>query len=357
MDRTSLTSSIARTTQSKWAETCARAIVFLLLAGLLSAILFVRLLSPLVGNRQVIELHARMPEQGGWSQSDMTVQVGQPLHLRLISDDVLHGFKIGQDDRPAIDMLPGKPVETTLTFGQPGKYTFYCTRWCGPNHWRMRGVIEVLPTSGDLQTESKASAPLYAQLGLDIDAPHPAETTPQQIPSAQQGAFLDTGLSSKYSSQAYLRSHSPAAVWDDLRRDPATQDLSEQQAWDLVAFLWASNTDPQKLALGKELYAENCAACHGEQAGGDGVFAEQQPGDDETNSNQTRINGHSLATPADFTAAETMLGASPSLLQGKIVRGGMGTGMPYWGPVFTEEQIWALVDYLWTFQFDMEVER
>jgi len=26
-----------------------------------------------------------------------------------------------------------------------------------------------------------------------------------------------------------------------------------------------------------------------------------------------------------------MLGASPALLHGKIVRGGMGTGMPYWG--------------------------
>ena len=46
-----------------------------------------------------------------------------------------------------------------------------------------------------------------------------------------------------------------------------------------------------------------------------------------------------------------MLGASPALLQGKIVRGGMGTGMPYWGPIFTDEQIWSLVAYLWTFQF------
>jgi hypothetical protein len=40
-----------------------------------------------------------------------------------------------------------------------------------------------------------------------------------------------------------------------------------------------------------------------------------------------------------------MLGASPALLQGKIIRGGMGTGMPYWGPIFTEAQTWALVDY------------
>jgi cytochrome c oxidase subunit 2 len=348
---------MARSTQSKWAETGARVLVFLLLAGLLFAVLFLRFFPHLIGARQVVELHARMPEQGGWSQSDLTVQAGQPLRLRLISDDVLHGFKIGQDDRPAIDMLPGKPVETTLTFEQPGKYTFYCTRWCGPNHWRMRGVIEVLPASGGTQPDSTGPAPLYAQLGLDIDAPHPAETVPQRTPSAQQGAILDTGLSPRYSSQVYLRSHSPAAVWDDLRRDPETQDLNDQQVWDLVAFLWVSNTNPQKLALGKELYAENCAACHGEQGSGDGVFAARQPEDGGTIPGQSGIDGHNLAAPADFSAAESMLGASSAVLQGKIMRGGMGTGMPYWGPVFTEEQIWALVDYLWTFQFDMEVER
>jgi mono/diheme cytochrome c family protein len=30
----------------------------------------------------------------------------------------------------------------------------------------------------------------------------------------------------------------------------------------------------------------------------------------------------------------------------------MGTGMPYWGPIFTDAQVWSLVAYLWTFQFD-----
>jgi mono/diheme cytochrome c family protein len=353
----SLTPQITVARQSSWAETGARAAVILFLFALLLAILAGRFLPDLISGREVIELHARMPEQGGWSQSDLSVLAGQPLHLSLVSDDVLHSFKIGQDDRPAIDLLPGIPVETTLAFGQPGKYTFYCTRWCGPNHWRMRGVIDVLPASGDSQSVSKASTPLYVALGIDIDSPHPAQTVPQRTPSAQQGAELDALISPKYTSQVYLRSHSPAQVRDDLRRDPAIRGLGEQQVWDLVAYLWASNTNAQKLALGKTLYTENCAACHGEQGAGDGVFAVQQPGDNDTIPDQAGIDGHSLAATADFSAAETMLGASSAVLQGKIVRGGMGTGMPYWGPVFTEDQIWALVDYLWTFQFDMEVER
>ena len=64
--------------------------------------------------------------------------------------------------------------------------------------------------------------------------------------------------------------------------------------------------------------------------------------------------GRALLPPGDFTNAQKMLGASSALLQGKIIRGGMGTGMPYWGAIFTGEELEALVDYLWTFQFPVE---
>jgi mono/diheme cytochrome c family protein len=37
------------------------------------------------------------------------------------------------------------------------------------------------------------------------------------------------------------------------------------------------------------------------------------------------------------------------VLYAKIRRGGMGTGMPNFGTLFTTEETWALVDYLRTF--------
>ena len=58
-----------------------------------------------------------------------------------------------------------------------------------------------------------------------------------------------------------------------------------------------------------------------------------------------------LQRPASFTDPQRMLGASPALLEGKILRGGMGTGMPSWGPIFKESDIWNIVGYLYTFQF------
>lgn len=303
-------------------------------------------------NLEDLTLHARMAELGGWDPATISATVGEPLHLRLTSDDVTHSFKVGQTDWPAVDVLSGETTELTLTFDHPGKYVFYCTRWCGPNHWRMRGTIEVSGADNSQAEPATAeSAPLYVDLNLDIDAPQPAPATPQAKPSAARGnAFLEQ-VPSVYRSTIYLRTHSPAEVWRALRTDPFTQELSDQQVWDLVAALWQMNTSQAQLDLGADLYAQNCAACHGESGGGDGVFARQMGEQSETP--EITMSGHELKTPTDFTSPDTMLGASPALLQGKIMRGGMGTGMPYWGPIFTENQIWAIVDYLYSFQFDV----
>ena len=324
------------------AERFARLFVIGLLIGLPLALFSARLL-PLDRSARAIEMHARMPESGGWLPTDVSARVGEPLRLRLTSDDVIHSFAIGQSDTPAVDIFPGQVVETTLVFDQPGKYVFYCTRWCGPNHWRMRGTIEV---SGVSATPEEEKIPLYAQLGIDIDAPHMAEVLPTRRPSAARGAQLGVQISDDYLSLAFLRSHSPAQVWQDLRADQISQGFNDEQVWDLVAMLWQRATTPEALAEGRQLYAQNCAACHGEDGTGDGVMADSLTTDGQSH--------HATKPPAQFSEVANMLGASPALLQGKIVRGGMGTGMPYWGPVFTEEQTWALVGYLWSFQFDFE---
>jgi mono/diheme cytochrome c family protein/plastocyanin len=298
-------------------------------------------------HRDRLTLHARMAEQGGWDPATISARVGEPLLLHLTSDDVTHSFAVGQMDMQPVNVYPGEVTELALTFDRPGKYVYTCTRWCGPNHWRMRGTIEVTDTNG-LQAEPAVDkAPLYVDLNLDIDAPHPATVTPQAKPSATEGmAFLEQ-ISETYRSAEYLRSHSPAAVWQALRYEPFARGLDDQQVWDLAAALWRSHTSQARLELGAELYTQNCAACHGENGAGDGVFSNQVGAMAETG-----ISGYELKTPTDFTDPVTILGASPALLQGKIVRGGMGTGMPYWGPIFTQDQIWAIVDYLYSFQFE-----
>lgn len=303
-----------------------------------------------LGQADTVTLHARMPESGGWTPADLTVAAGQPLHLRLTSDDVMHGFAIGQSDQPAVDVKPGEMTDLTLTFDKPGTYTFYCTRWCGANHWRMRGTITV---TGEI-VQQPVTPPLYVQLGLDIDADHEVPFIPAEKPSAQRGAgaFAQFPIPNfpTYQSPDYYHSHSPEQAWQDLRNDPNLATYSDQQLWDAVAFIWQSNTTPEALTEARQLYVQNCAACHGELGGGDGVFSgEQAQVQGEAGG---MLSGHEIVHPSDFTDPHHMLSTSPAALQGKILRGGMGTGMPMWGVIFTEEQTWSLVSYLYTFQFE-----
>ncbi len=295
----------------------------------------------------VVEIHARIAEAGGWSPANLTVAVGEPLRLRLISDDMLHGFAVGQSAAPALDLPAGQSVETTLIFDEPGKVVFYCTRWCGLGHWRMRGTIEV--TGNISATATPAEPPLYTRLGIDID--EPVTVAPADLPGQTPSAARASTLTVPELAGEWARSQSPVAVWRELRQDPALAQLSDAAVWDLVAQMWQSQTDATTLAEGRALYAANCAACHGEQGNGDGIAARALLAREQA---AQLAFGHGTLAPTDFTDPALMLGVNGARLQGKILRGGMGTGMPYWGPIFTDAQTWALVDFLWTFAFDYE---
>jgi mono/diheme cytochrome c family protein len=93
------------------------------------------------------------------------------------------------------------------------------------------------------------------------------------------------------------------------------------------------------LALGKALYDKNCAHCHGETGDGNGFGAP-----------------HLSPPPRDFVAAQfkfrtTSTGALPTDddLFRVVSRGLNGTGMPPWQYLLTEEERWAVVDYIKTF--------
>lgn len=354
-------------------ETLARILILLLAGAAIAAPLLARWFSA-----QPPLLHARMAETGGWTlegapagnPGDLTAVAGEPLRLRLTSDDVVHSFAVGHGAGmpagvAAVDILPGEISEVTLTFDRPGKYTYYCTRWCSVNHWRMRGVIEVsasaAPAAGD-QSGSPApaaeaptpAAPLYLQLGLDLDAARPTPAAlPARPPSASRGAGLEARLPAEFLAPDYYRSHSPAEVWSGLRQDSTLARFNDQDLWDLVALAWSAQSTPASLNAAAQTYAQNCAACHGEMGDGAGIFADDLAPPESTE-HAAMPAGEMTAAPADFSDPSRLLSASPALLHGKILRGGMGTGMPYWGPIFTDQQIWDLVAYLYTIPFPQE---
>jgi cytochrome c oxidase subunit 2 len=330
------------------AEWIARMVVLVLVFGLSA----MALTSRWINRSQGIDVHARMPEAGGWSPTILDVDVGEPLNLRLISDDVVHGFAVGQSSQPPVDVLPGKVSEVSLTFDEPGTYTFYCTRWCGPNHWRMRGTIEV---NGTLDIPETSDPPLYLTLGIDLDSPHEVPVDLVRRPSVKGGAALDFDIPEDFLTHDYYLSHSPYEAWRVLRDESSTSQFTDDDIWDLVAWLWASNTTTETLHSGEQIYEQNCAACHGQTGKGDGIFATNTEEGLPVDLSSTDF-GHKIVSPTDFTDPIHMLGAAPARLHGKILRGGMGTGMPSWGLILTDDQVWAVVSYLSIFQFEPEVK-
>jgi mono/diheme cytochrome c family protein/plastocyanin len=300
-------------------------------------------------------IHAKIAADGGWSPDVLQAKVGEPYHLKLTSDDVTHGFAVGGMPMQSVDVLPGKVTGITLTFDKPGTYIFYCTRWCGVDHWRMRGTIEVSGSSS--VSPDPATPPLYVTLGLDLDAPHNTSLIPTQKPDVDLVQKDQVPDITNNRSVDYYRSHSPYAAWQNLRATPSLSHLSDQQIWNMVAFLWLSHTSPEAIADGRKLFAQNCAACHGEAGGGNGVFAvELEASGAAAERSMAGTQGMTMQHPADLADPKRMLGASPALLQGKILRGGMGTGMPSWGPIFTDKQTWDLVAYLYSFQFEYHLQ-
>ena len=84
-------------------------------------------------------------------------------------------------------------------------------------------------------------------------------------------------------------------------------------------------------ARGRALFAENCTPCHGEHADGQGPEA-------------ARLDPH----PANFTDAAFMRRETPFSFF-NIISAGKGTSaMPAWGDVFSLQDRWDLVSYLYT---------
>lgn len=90
-------------------------------------------LAPLAGN--VIDVAANM---GGFDKSEIRIKAGEPVTLRLTSQDNQYHTDGGGQHQWAVDELGinliAQPLSSnvvTFTPEEPGEYTFYCDICCG----------------------------------------------------------------------------------------------------------------------------------------------------------------------------------------------------------------------------------
>lgn len=119
----------------------------------------------------------------------------------------------------------------------------------------------------------------------------------------------------------------------DKMMPPWGNRLSDAQIWDAAAYVWSLSATPQNIAAGETIYAEKCAACHGQSGAGDGPDAP--------------------AEIVDFTNQAVMVERSQADLQANFRAGEQHT--PF--NDLTEAELWQALDYVRTFSFDVTLPK
>jgi len=77
-------------------------------------------------------------------QGLLILPAGREVRVRLRSMDVIHSFFVASF-RVKRDAMPGLAGEFSFTPTIPGTFELACAEHCGLGHYRMRGLIEVVP--------------------------------------------------------------------------------------------------------------------------------------------------------------------------------------------------------------------
>lgn len=141
-----------------------------------------------------------------------------------------------------------------------------------------------------------------------------------QLPAAPS-SFLDTD---------HMRQVTPADYYDvitngnmEVLMPPWGNELSAQERWDVLFYTWSLGTTREKVETGEIIYSQECAECHGDD--GNKVDA---------------IDLSDLATMATLSQAD--------------LAAGVRDGHPEvdWKDTLTDDERWAVVDYVRTFTYD-----
>ena len=100
--------------------------------------------------------------------NELHVPLGQPVHLIMASQDVIHSFFV-----PAFrikqDVVPGRYTSLAFTATRLGSYDLFCAEYCGSEHSLMRGRIVVMtPADYARWLAQQAAQPDLAARGAEL---------------------------------------------------------------------------------------------------------------------------------------------------------------------------------------------
>lgn len=136
------------------------------------------------------------------------------------------------------------------------------------------------------------------------------------------------------------RNHVPADVFNTIKNGrmdkmmpPWKDKLNDQEIWNAVSYVWRLGTSSQELDAGEQIFADQCAACHGEGGAGDGPQASAAIND------FTNLDAMAQVSQADLFAAYNTVDQHTDITD------------------VSETDLWAALDYVRSFSFALPVRN
>lgn len=129
----------------KSAERLALAIVLAIVVGVPAGVFSYQALRNGLASSGEIFLVARTVERGAWSPARIVVKRGQTVRLRILAEDVTHGFQLLHFGVNAGAIKTGTTKVVEFTADRAGEFPFYCSVRCSPLHMALMGTLVVEP--------------------------------------------------------------------------------------------------------------------------------------------------------------------------------------------------------------------
>jgi len=139
-----------------------------------------------------------------------------------------------------------------------------------------------------------------------------------------------------FSDVDYMRGETPASFYSIISEGRADdmpafgQELTSDERWAVVYYVWQFSTSAEILELGYDVYRHNCITCHGD-------------------------DGRSMILGAlNFSDHRFLANQAPSDLYVSVTQG--MESMPAWQARLDQDERWAVIDYLRTFTYTPGLE-
>ncbi len=207
------------------------------------------------------------------------------------------------------------------------------------------GLLAQLPAAAG-QSPAVPSEPPIAAAGLNT---HSERCANCHGPRGLGDGELAEGLPNPpaaHASLAYLRTATPSDMFDTITNGSVPQGmppfgpessnpLTEEQRWAVIAAIYSLGTPIESVGDGRDIYLENCLACHGEEGAGDGPDAQDLDAD-----------------PGDLTSLAYWSTTSNQAIFDMLSGDQIAAHEPLAAADLAEDDLWSVVDYMRTFSYE-----